>query len=171
MKIKILCYFGLFLCSIFLIACTTNDYYKIESDDMVVAVYEYEPETSFLRSFFIIENDNDLKNVLKQYDSFLEQPSFKSNIDLYPLEKYTYFIDWIRTNDKIASITQNAIIIDNDTGRVHTDSKLSFYNDDEDIKYWVLYWIVDKEKLKDFDFSEQKKEPFEYADKPNGGIE
>ena len=154
---KMLCYFYLSLYGIILSACTTNDHYIIDSDDMVVAFYEYEPETRFLRSFFIIENDNDLNDILKQYDGFLEQPSFKSIIELYPLEKYTYFIDWIRTNDKIDSITQNAIIIDNETGRVHTDSELNFYDEDDDIKYWVLYWVVDKEKLKDFDFSEQKK--------------
>lgn len=163
--------FEIFLC-VFLIACSNEDdeIYRISGDDVYATLYECGPEESFYQSFFIIENDNDLKEILNQYDKFLEQPGFNNILEKYPFEMYTIFIDWTRTNNRIDSISQDAVLVEKKTGRVYTECKLNFYNDEEDIKYWVMYWVVKKEILKDFDFTDQKNEPYEYRKKPNGGI-
>lgn len=151
----------LVLCLV-LVACDHNDekFYSIPKDEIYAEYYKCDPGIHFLQSFLIIENDNDLKESMKIYEKIYSLPNFNYILETYSLEYYTWFIGLVRIDSPVDSISQKALLIDKETSRVYTDCKYTYREEVEDITYWVFYWVVEKDKLINYDFTEQKKEAY-----------
>lgn len=161
MKAVFICIKSIALCiillfSLFMNACNLGNREKcISCDDMYEVYFEFQPDTSFSKNyFFIIENKEDMKKAQIEYKQLYDLPYFEELIRAYSFEKYTLIIELIKS-EHVASLSQKQIRIDTRTDTMYSDI-LYENNDDILVKYWAVYWIVEKNKLSDYDFSEQK---------------
>lgn len=159
---KIICIMLLFFISFCSVACNKNAQYRLSSDDMFAVYFECKEASLSDKDLFIIEDREDLQKAYKKYDGLYRLPYFGSVLELYSFDRYTYFVNIICTREKLNTITLNGIDINKDTNWVNTDFKVD-YCSEEEVKYWVLYWIVEKDRLKRFDFSKQKEEIYDLA--------
>ncbi len=149
----------LFFISFCSVACNKNAQYRISCDDMFAVYFECKDALLPDNDLFIIEDKEDLDKAYKKYDSiYYRLPYFAGVRELYSFDQYTYFVNLICTRKKLNTINLNEININKGTNWVNTVFDVDYSSDEEEVKYWVLYWIVEKDKLKGFDFSEQKEE-------------
>lgn len=126
-------------------------------DDIFIDCIKVGYPEAFTSKIIIIDDDKALENAIGEFPKLGSMPRFEEIEESYPIDKYSYVVEFIETGYESEKITCDGIIIDkeNATIRFKTTRQKKKSDTFGVVGGYITYAVFPKEELLGCDFSEQ----------------
>lgn len=126
-------------------------------DDIFVDCIKIDYPEAFTSKLIIIEGDGSLNAAIEAFPKLKSMPGFEEIIDKYPVENYTYVVEFIKTGYESETITCDGIIVNKERMEIRfkTDRRKKKKDTFGVVAGYILYAVFPKEELKDCNFEKQ----------------
>ena len=112
---------------------------------------------AFTSKIIIIEDDKALENAISEFPKLSSMPRFEEIVENYPIDEYSYVIEFIETGYESETITCDGIIINKENAAIRfKTTRQKEKNDTFGVMAgYISYAVFPKEELLGCDFSKQ----------------
>lgn len=126
-------------------------------DDIFVDCIKIDYPEGFTSKLIIIEDDDSLLCASNEFPKLNSLPGFEEIVKSYPIDRYSYVVQFIETGYESEEIICDGIIIDkqNSTIRFKTKRRKKKSDTFGEMAGYILYAVFPKEELDNCNFSGQ----------------
>ena len=126
-------------------------------NDIFIDCIKIDYPEAFTSKILIIENDDALISAMETFPQLRSMPRFEEIINSFPIEKYSYVVEFIETGYESEIITCDGIIVDKENMaiRFKTDRKKKKNDTFGVMAGYITYAILPKDELLGCDFNGQ----------------
>lgn len=126
-------------------------------DDIFIDCIKIGYPEAFTSKIIIIEDNKALENATSEFPKLSSMPRFEEIVESYPIDEYSYVVEFIETGYESETITCDGIIIDKENAAIRFKTTRQKKKNDTSgvVAGYITYAVFPKEELLGCDFSEQ----------------
>lgn len=126
-------------------------------DDIFMDCIKIDYPEAFMSKLIVIEDKGSLDAAIETFPKLRSMPKFEEIMDTYPVENYTYVVEFIETGYESETITCDGIIVNKERMEIRfkTDRGKKKKDTFGVVAGYILYAVFPKEELQDSNFEKQ----------------